>query len=222
MNRLVWDSGHFGVAIARADPGAALDGELAVARAEGIDCLYASAPAAEVQRIAGLVRAGGRLVDLRVELERAGESEGDEGVRRATDADAEHVERAAASLAPYSRFSRDGRFAAERVAEMYRLWASRLLAEGVVVVPEGGKGGMVAVSTGDGEVRLDLVYVDPGASGHGLGAALVRGALAAAGASRARVATQAGNVAALRLYESLGFRAFTSEAIVHLWLDEVA
>lgn len=222
MRRLDWDSAHFGIEVGRADAEAPLDRELEAARSAGIACLYASAPAADLAGVARLIRRGGRLVDLRLELARGGESATSDGVRPAMPEDQAAVERAALGLASYSRFSRDGRFAEDRVDEMYRLWAQRLLEEGVVIVPVDGDGGVVAASVADGETRLDLVYVDERRAGKGLGSALVRGALAEAGAGGARVATQAGNVSALRLYEALGFRVVSSEAIVHLWLDEVS
>lgn len=222
MRRLEWDSEHFGVAIGRVDGDAPLEVEIAEARAEGLACLYAFPAGDDLEAIARAVGAGGRLVDLRLDLSGPGDASAPVGVRRATDADLEDVERAAVALAAYSRFSRDARFPRDRVDEMYRIWARRLLVEGIVVVPESGAGGLVAASTADGEARLDLVYVEPGVSGKGLGAALIGAALAEAGLPRARVATQAGNVPALRLYESLGFRAWSLEAVVHLWLDELA
>jgi ribosomal protein S18 acetylase RimI-like enzyme len=104
---------------------------------------------------------------------------------------------------------------------MYRIWARRCLDEGVVAVSEGDPAGFVGARARCGEARVELVYVGEDAGGRGLGRALVRTALAAAACGRASVATQVGNVAALRLYESLGFRTRATRAILHLWLDEL-
>jgi GNAT superfamily N-acetyltransferase len=63
------------------------------------------------------------------------------------------------------------------------------------------------------------VYAEPRARGTGLGRALLTAAVAAAADRHLTVATDARNVPALRLYESLGFRSESFDAILHLWLD---
>lgn len=222
MNVLEWDTQFFGVRIGRAelaetDVASAAD----AARAESLACLYLSAPAARPELVTDAVRAGALLVDVRLELdaERTTQPKPATGVRAAGEGDAELVEELAAELSAYSRFRADPRFDGERVAEMYRVWARRDLAEGAVVLAEGGSAFVAASREGD-ETRLDLVYVSPESSGRGLGAALAQEALRLLDTPRALVVTQAGNVPALRLYESLGFRARSAAILLHLWLND--
>ena len=223
MTPLAWDSDFFGVSIARADIEVAeLDSVLEEARSEGFDLVYLTAPGARVDAVTAAVRRGGRLVDIRAQLE-AGELAPalDARARIATVADREGVERAAVALSSWSRFANDPRIPVERVREMYRIWARRCLEEGVVAVPDGQGSGLVGVIPG-AEAHILLVFVDAASAGRGLGRALLDSALAAAGATSARVSTQAGNVPALRLFEGAGFRVRSVEAVLHLWLDEVS
>jgi ribosomal protein S18 acetylase RimI-like enzyme len=123
-------------------------------------------------------------------------------------------------LAVESRFWRDPRIPQEKVREMYEIWLDRCLDEGFVAVPASNGAGFVGARR-DGDVaRIDLVYVDTASRGQGLGRALVHGAVAGVGANEASVVTQTGNVAAQRLYQSLGLRSGNSLAVLHLWLDE--
>lgn len=223
MTPLRWDSDFFGVEIARADPGEPVADEAASARAAGIDCLYVTVPGAAPAGIHAAVALGARLVDLRTELDRDGTAPAaPAAVRRAGADDLAGLEAGAAELSAVSRFTADPRFARDRVAEMYRVWVRRALDEGTVVVPAGGERAFVAALPGDGETRLALVWVAPRSAGRGLGRTLVDAALAETGAGRATVATQAGNAAALRLYEAAGFRTRSVDAVLHLWLDEAA
>jgi GNAT superfamily N-acetyltransferase len=219
LTPLPWDTEFFGIRIARAEAGDSLDPTAAAARDAGIECLYLTVREARPGALDAAIRAGALLTDLRLELERdAPPPEAVEGVRVAAEADTGEVERLAAELSAYSRFNADPRFPAGRIAEMYRLWAHRCLAEGTVVLPAEGAGGMVGTRPGD-PASVDLVYVAPGAAGGGLGRRLVEAALAEVGGARATVATSAANIPAVRLYESLGFRAARLSAVLHLWLD---
>lgn len=104
---------------------------------------------------------------------------------------------------------------------MYDIWLDRCLNEGVVVVPADRGTGFVGARR-DGDVAsIELVYVDAASRGQGLGRALIREAAAALGASDVSVVTQSGNVAAQRLYQSLGLRSRRTIAVLHLWLDEL-
>ena len=225
MRLLPWDSQFFGRRIARADLGETTLGDaVRAARTEQVECLYLAVPGDRLETVAEAVHRGARLVDLRVELDLEGRAFGaelDAAVRVASADEARTLEPLVERLAVHSRFRADRRFAAERVPEMYRIWLGNCLTRGIVVVPAGEPGGLVGVIRDGSEASVELVYVDPAAAGRGLGRALVSGALAAAGAARARVATQAGNVAAQRLYQGLGFRTRSLHAILHLWLDEL-
>ena len=224
MKLLPWDSEFFGHPIARADlPPADLDDAVAAAHSSGASCLYLFVPGDHVGLVEACVRRGARLVDLRVELDRvvdpASTAVGPP-VRPATVDELGDLESSAEDLAHVSRFAADPRFAADHVRDMYRTWLRWCSSDGVVVVPETGSSGFVGARVVDDETHVDLVYVAPHARGQGLAAALVDGALRVTGAPHASVVTQCGNVAAQRLYQSLGFKTRAVHAVLHLWLDE--
>jgi GNAT superfamily N-acetyltransferase len=120
-------------------------------------------------------------------------------------------------LAATSRFSRDPSFARDRILDLYRLWLRLCLADGAVAVADGRRG-LVGVRCSGRVANVELVYLDPGSRGHGLARELVFSAVAATGAGSAILRTQTGNVAALRSFQSFGFRTSCVCAIVHLWL----
>lgn len=223
VKHLPWDSEFFGARIARATIGGVSVAEATeAARREGVDCLYLVVPDAALAYVTEAVLAGAVLVDLRSELAGAVDSVADPAVRAATAHDLPVLERMAEQLAESSRFRADGRFSAEAVAEMYRIWVRRCLDEGVVVVPEDEPTAFVGARGKAEEAALELVYVAAKARGTGVAQRLVAAGAHELGATRARVATQAGNVAAQRLYQSLGFRTRSVEAMLHLWLREPA
>jgi GNAT superfamily N-acetyltransferase len=219
---LTWDSEFFDVSIARAD----IDGEnvksaVELAAAHQVQCLYLFIRGARAPAVADALRHGGRLVDLRIELDLRTALPLPEGVRRADRRDIAALVPFARKLASASRFSVDPRFPRNAVKAMYEIWLKRCLDEGVVVVPDRGVDGFVGGRpSGDGVISIDLVYVGTQSRGQGLASRLVSGAVATAGARGAHVATQAGNVAAQRSYQEIGFRTASIQAIVHLWLDK--
>ena len=224
MKLLPWDSEFFGQPIARADlPPADLDDAVAAAHSSGASCLYLFVPGDHVGLVEACVRRGARLVDLRVELDRVVDPDTTAigpPVRPAKVDELRDLEISAEDLARVSRFAADERFTADRVRDMYRTWLRWCSSDGVVVVPATGPSGFVGARVVDDETHIDLVYVAPHARGQGLAGALVNGALHTTGAPRASVVTQCGNVAAQRLYQSLGFKTRSVQAVLHLWLDE--
>lgn len=221
IRRLAWDTAFFGVPIARVDlAGPTVRAAVDAAVADDIACLYVFVPGADPPVVQDAIGYGGRLVDLRVELELDDARFSSSGGRVASDADADILLPLARDLARESRFSSDPRFSPRRVVQMYEVWLRRCLDEGVVVSPEEGLGGFVGARVSDDAVSIDLVYVTPSSRGRGIASQLITRAIAETGASRARVATQAWNVAAQRLYQALGFRITGIQAIVHIWLDE--
>jgi len=221
VDQLPWDSDFFGVRVGRtAIPEEPLEDAVAAAREQAIDCLYLEVSQAQPTSIEDAVRVGARLVDLRTTLELAGPIDVGPGsrTRRATAADATLLEGMARELSAFSRFAADPRFPKAKVEEMYEIWVRRCLAEGVIAVGTEGSG-MVGVRTLPDATHVELVYVSPAAAGDGLGAELLSAALADAPGG-ATVVTQAWNVPALRLYESLRFRTRSLSAILHLWLDQ--
>jgi ribosomal protein S18 acetylase RimI-like enzyme len=219
-----WDSTFFGARILEAHLGDhPVEEVVAEAATADAECLYLFVDAADLVAVEAAVRSGAHLVDLRVELAGTMSQEADAALaatRGASAADRLALLPQAHELAVESRFWRDPRIPQEKVREMYEIWLDRCLDEGFVAVPASNGAGFVGARR-DGDVaRIDLVYVDTASRGQGLGRALVHGAVAGVGANEASVVTQTGNVAAQRLYQSLGLRSGNSLAVLHLWLDE--
>jgi ribosomal protein S18 acetylase RimI-like enzyme len=217
-----WDSTFFGARIFEAQlRGGSVGDVLNAARRVGAECLYLFTNAHDLRGIEDAVRVGCRLVDLRVEL--GGRVEPATEVaetRTAIPTDREALLPQVRELAIESRFSRDTRIPAQKVREMYEIWLDRCLHEGVIAVPIAGRGGFVGARTHGDVARIELVYVDAASRGRGLGRALVQEAVASLAATDASVVTQMGNVAAQRLYQSLGLRSRSTTAVLHLWLRE--
>lgn len=223
ITRLDWDSNFFGVSIARAEVvdlsvADAVDAAVGV----GVQCLYLAIPNAYPPALGDAMRRGGRLVDLRLTFERESRVSPPAGVRDADASDLSALLPLARELSHSSRFRSDARFSPDAVGAMYETWVGRCLEDGIVVVPSGTTAAFVGARPDGDVLSVDLVYVGPHARGEGLAARLVRGALANAPHARARVATQAWNISAQRLYHGLGFRPSSLQAIVHLWLDTSA
>jgi ribosomal protein S18 acetylase RimI-like enzyme len=221
-----WDSAFFGVRIFQAHVGAAdVAASLEEAGRQGAECLYLFIELTDPSGIEAAVRAGGRLVDIRVEL--TGEVEidahpGAAATRRAVQSDREVLMRQALQLAHESRFARDARIPLQRVNEMYEIWIERCLSDGMIAVPVHHEAGFVGVRPDGPVTRIELVHVEPHSRGQGLGTSLIRDAVSALGVSEATVVTQIGNVGAQRLYQSLGLRSSGTAAVIHVWLDELA
>ncbi len=221
MIDLPWDSEFFGVAIARHECDehtlpADIDVVISEAQSRHVECLYLALPASVLSLATYAIARGAVLTDIRVVL-RASELVEGEG-QRATEEDADTVVALAENLAPYSRFARDARFDQARVVEMYRRWARRCLSEGIVVLTD-DRSAFVGVRSHADVAHLDLVYVAPERSGQGVAQRLFAAAAAEVDVATFEVATQAGNVAALRSYERAGFRATSATIILHAWLD---
>jgi dTDP-4-amino-4,6-dideoxy-D-galactose acyltransferase len=219
-----WDSTFFGVRIVEAHlRDGSLDEVVAGAAEAGGECLYLFIDADDLAAIEAAVRCGARLVDLRVELAgRLSVAADDDAVstQRATPALREALLPQARELASESRFARDDRIPASRVRELYEIWLDRCIDEGVVAVPAGGGTGFVGARRNDAVARIELVYVDAASRGRGVGSALIREAVEALATNDVAVVTQTSNIAAQRLYQSLGLRSRGSLAVLHLWLDE--
>jgi len=66
--------------------------------------------------------------------------------------------------------------------------------------------------------RVSLIAVDRGLRGRGLGRKLLEGVLSQVGAQGWRVCVSAGNLKALELYASVGFRVLSSSTVYHVWI----
>ena len=221
VTHLEWDSRFFRVSIARAEVDEHTVGSaVKQAAADGVQCLYLVIANAHPPALTDAILRGGRLVDLRVTFDLERRVSSPSGVRVAGPGEVARLVPLARRLSRSSRFSADPRFSREDVAAMYELWLARCMRDGLVVVPNRGIGGFVGVRPDRERLSVDLVYVEPRSRGRGIAARLVQGALARAGHTRARIATQAWNVSAQRVYQEIGFRTSSLNAIVHLWLGD--
>lgn len=234
---LEWDTQHFGVRVASLH-GAALDDAAMLraldwCRAERVECLYLRSDADDVTTLRSAGAAGFRFVDVRLTFDAelsdvAPRSAKTSSIRAARPDDAAALRAIAAYNHANTRFYADGRFARERCDALYATWIEKSLAgwaDAVLVADEGaGPAGYLSIHRRPEDVgEIGLVGIARDAQGKGHGRALVEEGLAwmaRAGCPTARVATQARNVAAQRLYQACGFRTRAVELWHHRWLDE--
>jgi dTDP-4-amino-4,6-dideoxy-D-galactose acyltransferase len=146
-------------------------------------------------------------------------------VTAAEEIDADEIEAIAARCFTYSRFHLDPAIGRERANEIKRQWAGnacRGRARAVYVAREQGKvAGFLAVlvddTAGKKDAIIDLVGVETTYQGRGAGLAMSNMFVEQwrNRASRLRVGTQISNIAALRLYESIGFRVAETSYVLH-------
>ncbi len=143
-------------------------------------------------------------------------------VREAVAADREDVAGVSERAMTTSRFSLDPAIPAATAGRVKREWAANCVAGlrgiGVTVAEVDGRiAGFLAVVASGGRRVIDLVAVDQGFQGRGLGRALVADFVRrhGPGAEGLAVATQAGNAPSLALYESLGFRVAEATWVLH-------
>lgn len=231
MRLLEWDSEFFGQRIARLEvddlePQAAALAE-AWCREQAIDCAYLLVGVADQ---AGLDRArahGFRLVDLRVTLETATTAAGRPApIRVAVPADLAQLQAIARAGHRDGRFHADGHFAAARCDEFYATWIANSCAgwaDRVFVIDEGaGANGYLTLHKRADQGAIGLLGVGSDVRGRGLGTCLLTAAqdwCAQHGLSRLTVVTQGRNQAALRLYQSAGFRVTGLQLWHHRWFS---
>ena len=200
------------------------------ASANGVRCLYLLARADDFETTRLAEEHGFRLVDVRVTLAREGDAPpaDDPPVRPSRPSDVPALERIAGCVHRDTRFYHDPDFPRDGCDELYRIWIAkscRGYADVVLVAEAGGEpaGYMACHRTDDPAVgQIGLVGVDAAAQGRGLGAALVRGALAwfaENGMAMVTVVTQGRNCAAQRLYQRAGFVTRDVQLWFHKWYD---
>ncbi len=237
-NLLPWDSEFFQIRIARLAGTRLSEIEWPEiedwCRAQRVSCLYfeADPKCAETLRAAFLCRFC--FVDMRLVFEKVlAKGEGDSAklpnIRQAIEHDMSALEGMARVLHTDTRFFKDSRFERARAADLYAEWLrnSWRNSDGRIftaISPAGAPTGYVACEFDETkhEGLIGLIGVSESARGRGLGAALMEQALnwfGARGASVARVATQAANLPAARLYTSLGFRPVNASVWFHRWFD---
>jgi len=236
---LAWDSEFFGRSIARFDGACYTRADAAATRRfcteHGIDCVYILLDATDRAGIAAAHDCGATFVDVRMTFETPQASAGDPsgpdvpgGIRPATEDDLPKMRRLAATSHRHSRFYADSHFDADRVDLLYQTWIEKSChggADAVFVIDAAGEAaGYVTCHLGDDATgRIGLIAVRPDLRGRGTGARLLRavdGWFNGAGCRSWRVATQASNVPALRVYESYGLRTAAVQVWFHLWPAE--
>lgn len=233
---LPWDTDFFGVRVGRVQAARlAPDSVAAILRwneANRIRCLYFSADGSCGETLALAHDAGFQFVDMRVDLSvnltpSGGPAPRLPGIRIATPDDLPLLEAIARKAHTDTRFFKDRRFPIARAEDLYAVWIRRDLAQHHVLVatpegrPETAVGYITCLVDATGQQgRIGLIAVADSHQGRGLGRALVAAGLAwfrSAGCTRANVATQAANIAAQRLYQSVGFRSRECSAWFHRW-----
>ena len=230
---LEWDSEFFGRRIGRVC--AARIGPADVERirewadAEGVECLYYLAPAADAESVRTAEEAGFRLTDIR--MTRVRDLEGGfgalpEGVEPFRREDIPALRAIARVGHRDSRFYFDGNFPRDRCDALYETWIEKNCAGGanavLVVRHAASVAGYMAVKLARDETGiLDLMAVAPERRQGGVGHRLVQGSLAwlaGQGCRHFRVVTQGRNVGSARIFEDFGFRTSTVEHFYHFWL----
>jgi ribosomal protein S18 acetylase RimI-like enzyme len=229
---LPWDTEFFGFRIGRVNA-ARLDADslravLDWSAREKVRCLYLSADPGCPVTLA-LAHAGGfQFVDMRVDFRAelaAGTAAAVAGFRAATAQDIPALTDLARVAHTDTRFFKDSRFPAARVADLYAEWIRRDFRENHVFAVDGANGtpaGYVtcAVDAAGRTGRIGLIAVAADEQGRGLGRILVEGALhwfRGRGCRDVMVATQASNLVAQRLYQARGFRTAETKATYHRW-----
>jgi ribosomal protein S18 acetylase RimI-like enzyme len=226
---LDWDTAFWGFPVASVSADA---GDLAeVVRDcdnEGIRCAYLLLAAEDTQTLAAGQAAGFRYIDTRIELRRdqPPSSPADAASIRVAEArDVPQLEEIARDAFSRTRFLVDEGFDRDRARELYATWVRGRTEEeeGLVMVGEvdGGVAGFMAgrLDAG-GDARHELVAVAPGHRRSGLAGALSDAfseRLRSRGARGDASATQAANLAGLRMFGSRGFEIESFHHWLHRW-----
>ena len=148
-------------------------------------------------------------------------------LRPAKEGDEARLRDIASDLFATSRFYADPFYEKALADELHRRWITNCLRgrADVVLLAEdaGGPVGFMTCKVSDRVGTIDLVGVGRGHQGKGVGRDVVAGGLLwfeAHGAARVEVRTQSRNYAAVRLYESAGFRLSRSDLTFSLRLEQ--
>jgi ribosomal protein S18 acetylase RimI-like enzyme len=185
---------------------------------------YARVPTEDIPSVVQLGDLGFRIVDTSITLERKCVSEGgaEATVRAAAPGDRDAVTMIARTAFRYSRFHLDPLIPKILADHIKAGWADNYFAgtrgDHMLVAQSDGQiaGFLQLIHASDSALVIDLIAVTDRARGRGLARAMIGAAQRLARGACVRVGTQIANLASLRLYESLGFRAVTSNYVMHL------
>ncbi len=231
---LPWDTEFFGVVIARVrrvpQSGRDLAEIDAWCAAHQVDCLKLLVDASQPGIGHLATRGGFEFIDIRLELElslgRNRKVICMDHALPACDVDLPAAIAIASQVHVDSRFQRDPRFAPHGPA-LFAAWIrrdfKRDMGDLLVAKRDGRVVGYCSCFVEDPHRcigRISLVGVDPQATGQGFGRRLTQSALAwcrERGCSRVQVVTQGSNIAAQRLYQSIGFQSLRCQLWFHRW-----
>jgi GNAT superfamily N-acetyltransferase len=236
---LDWDSRFFGFRIGRVTSERLtpenVSSVLSWCEQEEIKCLYFLANSDDAGTVRLAEGCGFHLVDIRITLRRSLTGDGDfggtqlaGGVRFATAADIPALRAIAAKSHHDTRFYTDTGFPPALADELYATWIEKScqgMADVVLVVTDGDRSAGYATCQLEvgGCGRIGLMAVDGEARGHGMGSALIDGAISwftGEDVHTVTVVTQGKNAAAQRLYQRSGFLTHSLQLWYHRWFPE--
>ena len=234
VEKLQWDSEHFGFGVGRVLPTGIGPEEAAECVSHGrqldLRCLYFLAGGADRETWHHAIAAGFLPIGIRMELELQqrgpGSAESSHGGELASGADLPELLRLSAQAFVESRFFRDPGFPRDRAEELFRIWVSRGVGEeGFFTVLQYEEGAPAGFVTGrilePGRGRIELLAVAASQRGRGVGGRLLAAAKAEfvrRGLPKVTVVTQGSNLPAQRLYQDAGFRTLGVGIWFHAWL----
>jgi dTDP-4-amino-4,6-dideoxy-D-galactose acyltransferase len=236
---LDWDTGFFGVRIARVT-GHRLDSDavrdiLAWCHDHEIACLYFLADSDHRETVRLSEDAGFRLIDIRLTFRHSHPQQaaaGEESIRLrpAMPGDLPTLQALARTGFRDSRYYYDPCFPVERCDALYETWITRSCEEGyadavLVADLESMPIGYITchLSEDNNHGQIGLVGVAPSAQGRGVGRLLVEQSLgwfARHGGEQVDVVTQGRNIAAQRLYQRAGFVTQAAQLWYHKWFTD--
>ena len=194
-----------------------------------LECVIARAPISDVESLGLLERCGFELKDVRVHLDldlSAFIPPSPLSSNQITKYNGEGLDelRMISGKSFWStHFHLDDRFDKRKVSKMYEVWVDKAVREGysILLAKRNRKlnGFLAARKSGD-EYYIELVAVSQHLQGRGIGHDLIVEGLndARKEFKKATIGVQLGNIPAIRLYEKLGFRIYSSEGTFHWWM----
>jgi ribosomal protein S18 acetylase RimI-like enzyme len=204
-------------------PPTAADLRLAMAKIDDPSFVYCKIPAADVRTIHALGQAGFRLVDTLLTLERplAPPIQSSGGGRFAKPGDRDAVAAVARTSFHFSRFHADPMIAREVANGIKADWAANFFAGQrgdamIVAEHKNGITGFLQLLYQQQMLIIDLIAVQPHDRRQGVAAAMIAYAQQQhSDFAGMRVGTQAANIAAMRMYEGMGFSLIAAHHVFH-------